>query len=86
MSNKPYFQLEWFSATNDKLVGEERLDVTEKQIRKWFYIMANDSNVDGLIVRASQRKQLQALVKHQIDLNKHDYFVSHVMDYGTGGT
>ena len=78
---KAAFFLMWYSAEDneDHLVGEEKLSLDEAQLRKWFWIQGNDF-FGCEIVRASQLKQLQPFVKHQIDLNKYDYFVEHLID------
>lgn len=86
------FFLEWFSTEigigsiqpleklTDEFVGQEKLAITEAQVREWFFLQPDDPELDGLIVRASQREQLQKLVKHQIDLNHYDYFVAYMID------
>lgn len=82
MNSQAAFYLSWYSIKNDRLVGQEKLPraVTEKKLRKWFYIREDDPNLDGHIVRASQRMHLQKVVSHQINLNEYDYFLEHLAD------
>jgi len=76
------FFLMWYSSEPDEdhLIGEEKIpSITEAQMREWFWLQ-EDQYFGSQIVRASQMRHLQPLVKHQIDLNKYDYFVEHLID------
>lgn len=73
------FFLTWFSADEDDLIGEEKIsDLTQEQAREWFWLL-DDDFVDCCVVTASQRVNIQQLVKHEIDLNKYDYFVEYTI-------
>ncbi len=70
------FELYWFSADNDDLVGEADLpEVTPENVREWFFLSENEPLTDSFIVRASQRQYIASHVKEEIDLNKYDYFL-----------
>lgn len=64
-----YFLLIWFEASKDDFVGEERMDVTEDEILKWFYLNDRADIFGSLTVTASQRLHLNPRVKHEINLN-----------------
>jgi hypothetical protein len=70
------YKLLWFDAPGEDLAGEETLPITDEQVREWFWLCEEENPVGGShIVRASQRAKLQPVAKHEIDLNKWDYFV-----------
>lgn len=79
-----HWELTWFEAEGDDQAGGVVLDpdFTLIDIQRMFFLQEADQADGCLIVRASQRKELQDMIgnAHEIDLNKYDYFVEAVAD------
>ncbi len=78
--NNWHYELTWFGAgKNDAIVGSVILSgVTQKDVRKWFYLSDEDEACGGCYtVNASQKLELDEWVEG-IDLNKYVYFVEDI--------
>ena len=70
--------LEWYEKDpGEALVGEEVLDAPLADLRQLFAVPDDDpAMLDVYEVEPREVEALQALVRHRIDLEAHDYFVA----------
>lgn len=71
--NTQAYCLCWFAKSGEIMIGEENINCTPEDVRKWFELPNSDPACYCYDVTPAQVPILQEHVKHIINLQQHDY-------------
>lgn len=67
------YSLSWFLKNGESLVGEEDVECTPDEVRKWFGLPEGDPACFCYDVSPVQVPMIQSRIRHKINLEQYDY-------------